>query len=155
MAGPERRERRRLADVRWWRGRVGPSAPLPSPEEEAQALYAMLGRNGDTVETLRELIGFPPAVENALRAYTERYPEDARAVQEIIRFRRQVGEEFEKLLAQAPKLGLDAAGSGARVGEPVTESADSRAVEEAVSLPLFDTDTLNLVSGLTTVVRLE
>ena len=74
-------------------------APLPAPEEEARALFNLVGKNGDTVETVRGLIGVSPAVEAALRAYAETYPEEREGTENILRFRARVREEFEKLVA--------------------------------------------------------
>ena len=58
----------------------------------------MLGRNGETVESIRSLIAVPPEIEDALTLYARRNPEDAFGIERVIRFRRRVAEEFERLV---------------------------------------------------------
>jgi hypothetical protein len=48
-----------------------------SPREEARILFAMVGRNGETVESLQELIAIPPQIQEALTLYACKHPEDA------------------------------------------------------------------------------
>jgi hypothetical protein len=62
----------------------------------------MIGRNGDTVERLRELIAVPPEVEATLRNFARVNPKDAPGVERVLRFRELVLEEFDRLVAQAP-----------------------------------------------------
>jgi hypothetical protein len=69
-----------------------------APREEALCLFAMVGRNGDTVESVRELIAVPPRIEAALLLYAERNPEDALGIERVLQFRRRVAEEFERLV---------------------------------------------------------
>ena len=70
-----------------------------APREEAISLFALIGRNGDTVESVRELIAVPPCVEATLLGYAERNPEDCFGIERVLQFRRRVAEEFERLLA--------------------------------------------------------
>lgn len=56
-----------------------------SAKAEAWALLPLIGKNGDTVETLRALIAIPPRFERALRAYAERHPEESRQGGETLR----------------------------------------------------------------------
>ena len=70
-----------------------------SPRQEARALFAMIGRNGDTVESIRELIAVPPRIEHLLRLYLRQHPEDSDGVERALEFRRRVSEEFELLTA--------------------------------------------------------
>jgi hypothetical protein len=70
-----------------------------SPKEEARALFAMIGRNGVNVESIRELIAVPAETERALRLYLHRHPEDAEGVQRVLEFRIRVAEQFERLIA--------------------------------------------------------
>jgi hypothetical protein len=58
----------------------------------------MLGGNGDTVDTIRELIAVPREIETMLRAYAGQYPEYAIGIERVLQFRRRVGEEFERLV---------------------------------------------------------
>ena len=50
----------------------------------------MVGRNGDTVDSIRELIAVPPEIEHALGLYAKRFPEDAPAIEKVLRFRTRV-----------------------------------------------------------------
>jgi hypothetical protein len=43
-----------------------------SAREEARSLYLMLGQDGNTAESLRELIAVPQRIERVLRAYAAR-----------------------------------------------------------------------------------
>lgn len=74
-----------------------------APVIEARILFTLIGRNGNTVEKIRELIAVPPEIEAVLRAYTVRYPEDGASVGRALEFRRRVGEEFERLVKHAPR----------------------------------------------------
>lgn len=69
-----------------------------SAKAEARMLFSLIGRNGDTLETVRELIAVPPETEALLRQFAEEWPECARGVEAILRYRRKVGEEFERLV---------------------------------------------------------
>lgn len=69
------------------------------PQKEALSLFALVGRNGDTVESIRELIPVPPRIERRLLLYAEQNPEDAWDVEHVLEFRRRVVEEFERLAA--------------------------------------------------------
>lgn len=88
-------------------GEVGLCAPLPPPDVEARSLLKLVGRNGDTLETIRpdgqgsprELIAVPLKVEAALQAYVQVYPEEQRGIEKILKFRKRVTEEFQKLVA--------------------------------------------------------
>jgi hypothetical protein len=70
-----------------------------SPREEARSLFAMIGRNGDTIDSIRELIAVPSDVEQALRLYIQRHPEDAAGIERVIEFRKRVAQQFERLAA--------------------------------------------------------
>jgi hypothetical protein len=70
-----------------------------TPREEAMKLLALVGKNGDTVESIRELIAVPPDIEQALRLYSRWHPEDAYGVERVLKFRKRVGEQFERLTA--------------------------------------------------------
>lgn len=71
-----------------------------APREEALSLFALIGRNSDTVEPVRELIAVPPRMEAALLLYAKRNPEDALSIERVLQFRRRVAEEFERLEEQ-------------------------------------------------------
>jgi hypothetical protein len=61
----------------------------------------MVGRNGDTVDSIRELIAVPPWIEDALGLYGRRFPEDAPAIEKVLRFRTCVREEFDRLVRES------------------------------------------------------
>jgi hypothetical protein len=77
-----------------------------SAKAEALMLYAMLGRNGDTVESLRELIRVPAKIEAALRLYASKDREDGAGIEGVIEFRRRVSEEFERLVRESESVAL-------------------------------------------------
>lgn len=66
-----------------------------SAKAEARMLFAMVGRDGDTLQSIRELIRVPAKIEATLRAYARRFPEDRAGIEGVIQFRRQVAEEFD------------------------------------------------------------
>ena len=70
---------------------------LGDPKAEARSLLRLVGRNGDTIETVRELIGVSPRTERLLLAYGRKHPEDEPGILRILKFRQQVANEFEKL----------------------------------------------------------
>jgi hypothetical protein len=70
-----------------------------TPWEEASDLFAGIESNGDTVESIRELIAVPPKIEEALWRYARLHPEDAQGIEQVLEFRRCVREEFERLVA--------------------------------------------------------
>src|ERR1700694_3653076 len=70
-----------------------------TPWEEARGLFARIESSGDTVESIRELIAVPPKIEETLRRYARRHPEDAKGIERVLEFRRSVREDFERLVA--------------------------------------------------------
>lgn len=70
-----------------------------SPREEARALFRMIGRNGDGVETLRQLIGVNDRELAELRAWAAcTSPTIAVRIENMLRFRNAVLVEFDRLL---------------------------------------------------------
>ena len=82
---------------------------MPRPEEqegnvcqardarnEARRLLPLLGENGDTPETVRELIRVSPEEQAALRAFLM-----ADRVEQILAYRVRVEQEFEQLARAA------------------------------------------------------
>jgi hypothetical protein len=67
------------------------------PTDEARSLFKLVGRNGDTVESVRELIAVPPETERNLRSFICQHPEDALGVERVLQYRRRVAQEFERL----------------------------------------------------------
>jgi hypothetical protein len=72
-----------------------------TPLNEARNLFALVGRNGDTVDSIRELIAVPRWIEHALGLYAKRFPEDAPAIEKVLRFRTRVREEFDRLVRES------------------------------------------------------
>jgi hypothetical protein len=96
-----------------------------APREEALSLFALVGRNGDTVESVRELIAVPHSIETALLLYAQRNPEDALGIERVLHFRRRVAEEFERLAREN------------RVGSPnVLVNSRSREPQEIFGGPI-------------------
>lgn len=76
---------------------------IRNPLDEARDLYKMTVYGSCTVESIRELISVPPEIEAALMAYADHYPKDGDRIRCVLRFRKKVGVEFERLLqANAP-----------------------------------------------------
>jgi hypothetical protein len=74
---------------------------LPPPRVEAKALFTMLGRNGDTEESLLKLIRVAPREQAALRGCAARYHELSVHIERALRFREKVEEEFKRLAEMA------------------------------------------------------
>ena len=79
---------------------------LPQPREEARNLVALIGRNGNTVESIRQLIAVPANIEQALKHYARLHPQDAEGVEIVLEFRRLVAKEFDRLVRGRPRLDL-------------------------------------------------
>lgn len=120
---PCRRERKRLADLEWVESHTDLAAGLPSAKDEARALLALVqGRNGGTekaFEEVRELIAVPPGAMCALLSYCRKHPAEREGIERVLRFRRRVAEEFEKLVAGGPEIGFDFSGAALQVVEPL------------------------------------
>jgi hypothetical protein len=71
---------------------------IRNPLDEARDLHRMTVYGSCTVESMRDLISVPPEIEAALLAYADHYPKDGDRIRCVLRFRRRVGVEFEKLL---------------------------------------------------------
>ena len=77
---------------------------IRNPLDEARDLHRMTVYGSCTVESMRDLISVPPEIEAALLAYAEHYPKDGDRIRCVLRFRRKVGVEFEKLLRAICRL---------------------------------------------------
>ena len=71
---------------------------IRNPLDEARDLHRLTVYGSCTVESMRDLISVPPEIEAALLAYADHYPKDGDRIRCVLRFRRRVGVEFEKLL---------------------------------------------------------
>jgi hypothetical protein len=83
---------------------VGQSALI-----EAKGLRPLL-RDGYSVEDVMELIEVPRETEQALRAYAKAEPSDARWVEAILKFRRRVALEFQRLVREGIPTGEEQCG---------------------------------------------
>ena len=63
----------------------------------AKWLYAMVVRQVETVEAIRELIGVPPDIESALQEYARQNPNEACRINRVLQFRKLVQEKFHQL----------------------------------------------------------
>jgi hypothetical protein len=59
----------------------------------------MIDKKGHTVNSIREVIAVPLHIENALRLYSREHPEEATGIERVLRFRRRIGEEFQRLVS--------------------------------------------------------
>lgn len=75
---------------------------LPSPRTEAKALFRMVGRNGDSTESIRELIQVQPETKNIMLARAANPSE----INRILKFRERVLAVFEELAAKQEKKRL-------------------------------------------------
>lgn len=96
---PCQKERKRLRDEAEADYRADMEAALPPVKEEARALFEMVGRNGDTMDSLRELILVSPKIEAWLLEQTRHSPRGRCGIEKVLRFRRRVLEEFERLVS--------------------------------------------------------
>jgi len=71
---------------------------IRNPLDEARDLHRLTVYGSCTVESMRDLISVPPEIEAAVLAYADHYPKDGDRIRCVLRFRRRVGVEFEKLL---------------------------------------------------------
>jgi hypothetical protein len=69
-----------------------------APRDEARGLFGLVRRNAASVESVRDLIAVPPEIEAVLCLYAKRHPEDARGIEQVLRFRKRVQEEFDRLV---------------------------------------------------------
>lgn len=76
---------------------------LPAAEQEALGLLQLVGRNGDSAETIRQLIRVSPKEEEILRAFAAEHPRYAAKIEAVLQFRGEVAKLFEKLLASEKK----------------------------------------------------
>jgi hypothetical protein len=107
---------------------------IRNPLDEARDLHRMTVYGSCTVESIRELISVPPDIEAALIAYADHYPKDGDRIRCVLRFRRKVGVEFERLLqsnipvADLPNTDADGAGLEEEMQSEVQEFAEVREV---------------------------
>ena len=92
------RERKRLRDEAEADRRADLEASLPPVKKEARVLFEMVGRNGDTVDSIRELIRVSPKFEAWLLEQTRYSPRGRRGILKVLDFRRRVLAELEKLV---------------------------------------------------------
>lgn len=68
---------------------------------EALALFAMVGRNGDTVRSIRELIEVGREDQEWLRLFVAAFPEEREWVLQALELRRRILKEFDRLVVGA------------------------------------------------------
>jgi hypothetical protein len=72
---------------------------FPSAREEARHLVALV-RNGETIASVRELIGVSPPQESELRSFAEKDSGNGKRVLAVISWRCRVLDEFDLLVVQ-------------------------------------------------------
>lgn len=70
---------------------------FPPPRGEARALLSLLGKNGNTTESLLGLIRVTPTEGVLLRAAARSAPEMVDRIEKALAYRLRVEQEFEKL----------------------------------------------------------
>lgn len=65
-------------------------------------MVQLLGKNGHTIDNLRELIRVTPKEEAILRASALHSPILAEHIERVLRYRVQVAQEFERLIRALP-----------------------------------------------------
>src|SRR5262249_5218989 len=73
---------------------------------EASALFAMIGRNGETLDSVRELTLVDPQSLKALRGFLAVQPKESPWVMEALHFRAVVLEKFNVLAGRADDAGV-------------------------------------------------
>ena len=73
------------------------------PKWEARCLVQLLGKNGHTIDKLRELIRVTPKEQAILRTSALHSPILAEYIERVLRYRVQVAQEFERLIRALPK----------------------------------------------------
>jgi hypothetical protein len=76
---------------------------------EARCLYGLLGRDGNDVHSLRQLIGVSAAEEVDLRLWIQCEPELRRKIESMIHFRQRVLAAFNALVENAQRRASAAA----------------------------------------------
>ena len=66
----------------------------------AESLFRLIARRGETVESLRQLVGISLEERRVLEGFAAKFPELTLQVKCAIAFRQNVAEEFERLISQ-------------------------------------------------------
>jgi len=72
-----------------------------APRDEARGLFVLIRGEAAAIESVRDLIAVPPEIEAVLCLYAKHHPEDARGIERVLRFRKRVREEFDRLVRGA------------------------------------------------------
>jgi len=110
---------------------------IRNPLDEARDLHRMTVYGSCTVDSIRELISVPPDIEAALIAYADHYPKDGDRIRCVLRFRRKVGVEFERLLQ-----------SNMPVTDLPNNDADEAGLEEEIQTEVQEFAEVNEVSAM-------
>ena len=76
---------------------------------EAKSLLELVGKNGETIVTVRNLIGIEPHIEKMLLEFVDRNPQETLLVMRAMGFRALVLGEFNRLAKNAEHAELTAA----------------------------------------------
>jgi hypothetical protein len=68
---------------------------------EARGLFTAIGRNGETVDSVRELICLDPESHKILTNFAAAQPAESVWVLRVLEFRERVLEQFERLVLQS------------------------------------------------------
>ena len=75
-----------------------------APKAEARALLEIMRQTGETADDIRELILVPPEIQGLFHSYALEHPEEFHAIEQVLDFRRRVGEEFERLVERGDSI---------------------------------------------------
>ena len=75
-----------------------------APKAEARALLEIMRQTGETADDIRELILVPPEIQSLFRSYALEHPEEFHAIEQVLDFRRRVGEEFDRLVERGDSV---------------------------------------------------
>jgi hypothetical protein len=72
-----------------------------SPLREARGLFVAIGRNGETIDSIRELISLDQESRKILTDFAAAQPAEGVWVLRAIEFRERVLEQFERLVSKS------------------------------------------------------
>ena len=72
-----------------------------APRDEARGLFVLIRGEAASIESVRDLIAVPPEIETVLCLYAKHHPEGASGIEKVLRFRKRVREEFDRLVRES------------------------------------------------------
>jgi hypothetical protein len=107
--------------------------PLPNEHHraatEARWFYRGIGRNGQSLASIRAAIVIPADVERELQTFAKRRPEEAWWVEQALAYRRAVLAAFDRLVAAAAPAASPCVASADPLDEEFPTARDREAAE--------------------------